>query len=133
MINRQNRAVTTRSIVSVKGKASVGEPGIEKTQTANADDEQFLEDEFLDLPHCSCGALMRTTEELGGVCSVTGQLICLACSKVKCARCHKSVSVEARINLFGDVYCRRCAIKLVLVWLLVSLGILVSVFFLVFK
>jgi hypothetical protein len=134
MINRQDetRGLTNRMIIGVKGKAKVGEAGIEKTQTAEASETTFEEQELTELPHCQCGALLRTIEEVGAVDCKTGELLCVYCAAVKCARCMKSVGVESRINLLGNVYCKPCALKTALTVGGVCLAILVAIIFLIF-
>lgn len=135
MINRQDeaRGLTNRIIIGVKGKAKVGEAGIEKTQTAEASETAFEEQELTELPHCQCGALLRTIEEIGAIDCRTKELLCIACSMVKCTRCMKSVGVESRINLLGKTYCKACALKTVLTVGGVCLAILILIIVLLFS
>lgn len=127
MINRQDeaRGLTTRLIIGVKGKAKVGEAGIEKTQTAEASETAFTEQELTELPHCQCGAVLRTIEEIGATDCCSNDLLCIECSRVKCHHCHKSTGVESRVQI-GEVYCKRCAVKLG-IFILVSLIVVVAV------
>lgn len=112
MINRNEaHGIITRTAIGIKGKARVGEAGIEKTQTAEVSETAFEEHELTELPHCQCGAVLRTIEEIGATDCCSNDLLCIECSKVKCDHCHKSTGVESRIQI-GEVYCKRCAVKL---------------------
>jgi len=128
-INGQDgaRGLSSRVVIGVKGKARVGEPGIERTQTAEADETGFQEQEVTGLPHCQCGALLHTIEEVGGV-DVSGDFLCVSCSQVKCHRCNKSVGVESRLSLLGNgnVYCKRCAIRLG-IYVLVVFAVVIAI------
>jgi hypothetical protein len=128
----QARGITNRIIIGVKGKARVGEAGIEKTQTAEASETAFEEQELTELPHCQCGALLRTIEEIGAIDCRTKELLCLHCAAVKCARCMKSVGVESRINLLGKTYCKACALKTALTVGGICIAILILLVFLIF-
>lgn len=134
MINRQDeaRGITTRMIIAVKGKAKVGEAGIQKIQTAEADETAFEEQEMTELPHCQCGALLRTIEEVGAIDCSSKEFLCLACSTIKCARCGKCVGVESRIDL-GKIYCKKCALKTVLTTIAICLAVAALIFLLLFK
>jgi len=107
--NSQAKGIITRTTIGIKGKAKVGEAGIEKTQTAEANEAEFEEMDITELPHCQCGALIKTIEEVGGVDCVTNDYLCLSCANIKCSRCLKSVGVESMVNLFGNIYCKKCA------------------------
>jgi hypothetical protein len=128
----QARGITNRIIFEVKGKARVGEAGIEKTQTAEATETAFQEQDLTELPHCQCGALLRTIEEIGAIDCRTKELLCLHCAAVKCARCMKSVGVESRINLLGKTYCKSCALKTALTVGGICIAILILIVFLIF-
>jgi hypothetical protein len=127
-LNRQDeaRGLINRTIIMVKGKAKVGEAGIERTQTAEVSETAFTEQDITEVPECPCGAPIPTIEELGAVDCITNDYLCLACASTKCARCLKSVGVESRVNLIDNVYCKKCARKLG-VFILVSLIVVVAV------
>ncbi len=114
MPNGQDEAsgLTNRIITEVKGEAKVGEPGIEQTQTAQVNGTVFKETDLTELPNCPCGAVLHNIQEVGGIDCRSKSLLCIPCSMVKCTRCLKSVGVESRINLFGNVYCKKCATRL---------------------
>jgi hypothetical protein len=135
MIDRRNeaRGLITRTIIGVKGKAKVGENGIEKTQSAEANEAEFQEQELIELLHCQCGAVLRTAEEIGAVDCVSKDFLCVECAKVRCCRCLKAVGVESRKNIFGQTYCKRCARRLIIIVAMVCLLVAVSIFFLIFK
>ncbi len=135
MIDRQNgaRGITTRTVIGVKGKAKVGEPGIEKTQTAEANETDFEEQDLTELLHCQCGALLRTIEEVGAIDCVTKEFLCVECSMVKCERCVKSVGVESRFSLLGKIYCKPCALKTALIAGSICLAVLILIIFLLFS
>jgi hypothetical protein len=135
MINRRNeaRGLITRTIIGVKGKAKVGENGIEKTQTAEANEAEFQEQELIELLHCQCGAVLRTAEEVGAIDCVTAEFLCIECAKVRCSRCLKAVGVESRKSIFGQTYCKRCARRLIIIAVIACLLVAVSVFFLIFR
>lgn len=105
------RGLSSRIVIGVKGKARVGEAGIEKTQTAAVDETTFHEHDITELPHCQCGALLHTIEEVAGV-DISGDFLCSLCASAKCAHCLRSVGVQSRINLLGNVYCKKCALRL---------------------
>jgi hypothetical protein len=121
MPNRNEaQGIITRTSTGIKGKAKVGEAGIERTQTAEANETAFAEQDITSLPHCQCGGLIKAVEDIGAVDCLSGEFLCVACSQVKCHRCNKCVGVESRINL-GNIYCKRCAKMLGIVIAVITL------------
>ena len=131
--NNQGSGVTARRVVTLRGRSRLQEPSIETTQMAGIEGDQFAEDEFLDIPVCPCGAVMRTPEEFGAIDAISGEILCLECAKVKWQHCHKSIGVETRVGLFGDIYCRRCALRLALFTLLFCVVLAAVICFVIYS
>jgi len=132
MINRNGaQGIITKTAIGIKGKARVGEAGIEKTQIAEASETAFAEQDITELPHCQCGSLIKAVEDIGAVDCITNEYLCLACSSIKCSRCLKSVGVESRLNLFGNIYCKHCAKTLIIIVAAICLAVIIGIIYII--
>ena len=95
---------TNRKRIAVVGTAAINEPAIETEEVQNMGAE-IGETTTTYITICASSRhVLHTAEEVGGVCSVCQQLLCVECAKHTCAFCGECVcKKESRKTRKGDV------------------------------